>query len=115
LVTIAGAFLNEKALQPLGRDLVDQCGRITRRAGHSHSGLVDIASKDLNFRRCLHNIHVLAQQNGDRVGLLAGRATRDPHANLVTRALALEQFWYDLGLESLKGLGIAEKIGNPDQ
>jgi hypothetical protein len=60
-------------------------------------------------------IHLLAQQYRDRIGLLAGCATRYPHANLVTRALALEQFWDDLRLQRAKCLGIAEKIGDPDQ
>ena len=87
---IAGAFLYEKALQPLGRDLVDQGGRITRRAGHGHRGFVDIGGEDLNFWRRLHDIHVLAQQYAYRIGLLSGRATRYPNANVVTRALALE-------------------------
>jgi hypothetical protein len=58
---------------------------------------------------------VLAQQNGDGIGFFAGGASRYPDPDLVIGSPAFEQSGYDRGLEGTKSLGIAEKIGDPDQ
>ena len=113
--TVAGAFLNEKALEPLGRHLVDQRFRIARRTGDSHGGIVDVGREDLDPWQRRQGVHVLAQQNGDEIDFFARGASRYPDPNLVIGPLAFEQRGYDQGLKGTKSLGIAEKIGDPDQ
>ncbi len=58
---------------------------------------------------------LFAQQDGDRIGLLAGGAAGHPDADLLVRALALEELGNDEGLKRVKGIRIAEEIGHADQ
>src|SRR5215813_2934929 len=58
---------------------------------------------------------MLAQQDRDRVGLLSGRATRDPDADLVIALFALEQLWDHQCFERLKSRRVAKEIGHADQ
>jgi hypothetical protein len=55
------------------------------------------------------------QQDGDGIGLFAGRAAADPDPHLGARRLAGEQTRDDLALQHREGLGIAEKTGDADQ
>ena len=48
--------------------------------------LVDVGAEDLHLRRRPHRVHALAQQEGDRVDLLAGRAAGNPDAQRVRLA-----------------------------
>ena len=58
---------------------------------------------------------MLAQQDRDRIGLLAGGATGDPDAHLIVAAFILEQLRNDRCLERLKGRGITKEISHTDQ
>src|ERR1700730_1023617 len=116
LVKLIGTRLvEEEALQPRRRDPPDQVARIARRARDAHCGFVDVGGEDLHLGRRLQAVHVLAQKDRDRIGLLAGGTADYPDADLISRALAFEQLWYDRGFEHLKGRIIAEEIGDPDQ
>src|SRR5437773_2145616 len=83
-------------------------GRIAPRARDAHRGFVDIGGEDLHFGRCLQPVHVLAQKDRERIGLLASGTADYPDAHLISRVLAVEQFWDDQGLEHAKGRIIAE-------
>ena len=56
----------------------------------------------------------LAEQDGDRGGLLAGRAARHPDPHRVHGRLAFEEGG-QLGLERLAALRVAEEVGDADQ
>jgi hypothetical protein len=58
---------------------------------------------------------MLAQQDGDRIDLLAGRAARHPHPHGVVGALAFEQAGNNEPLQRLERGRIAEKPGDADQ
>ena len=59
--------------------------------------------------------HVLAQEDGDRIGLLAGGAAEHPDPQLVGRPLAFEELGHDLRLEDLELLGVAEELRHADE
>src|SRR6266446_1414532 len=112
---IATRFVDEEALEPRGRDRLDRVDGIARRARDAHCGFVYVGGEDLHLGRRLDPVHVLAQKDRDRVGLLAGGTADYPDAYLISRVLALEQLCDDRGLEQAKGRIIAEEIGDPDQ
>src|SRR5262245_32707263 len=58
---------------------------------------------------------MLAQQDSDRISLLAASAAGDPDANLVVDALVLEELRDNLLLQRLKSCSIAKEIGNANQ
>src|SRR6266436_3010374 len=112
---IATRFVDEKALQPRGRDPLDQVGCTARRARDAHCSLVDVGAKDLHLGWRFQPIHVLAQKDRDRISLLARGTSDDPDTHLIIGVLALEQLWYDRGLERPKCRIIAKEIGDPNQ
>ncbi|MGY2936621.1 hypothetical protein ACVWZ6_006223 [Bradyrhizobium sp. GM6.1] len=59
--------------------------------------------------------HVLAQEDTDRIGLLAGGAAEHPDANLLARVLAFEELRDDLVLQHLEFTLVAEEFGDADQ
>ena len=89
--------------------------RITRRPRHRDRGLVDVGGEDDRLRPYLQPRHLLEQQNGDRIGLLAGGAAGGPDAHRVGSFLVLEQLRNDLLRERSERFRVAEKRGDADQ
>ncbi len=76
---------------------------------------VDVGREDLNLRWRVHLGHVLAQEDTDRIGLLAGGASEHPDANLLARVLAFEELRNDLALQHFEFALVAEEFGDADQ
>jgi hypothetical protein len=58
---------------------------------------------------------LLAQQDRERIDLLARGATRHPYPDRVRRPFAFEQARHDQLFQCIECLGIAEKIGDTDE
>jgi hypothetical protein len=58
---------------------------------------------------------VLAEEHGERVGLLARSTSADPDAHRVADAFAFEQTRNDHRSDDFESVWIPEKIGNVDQ
>src|SRR6266567_262120 len=72
--------------------------------------IVDIGGEDLHLERRIPALHLLAQEDGDRIGLLAGCASRNPDADLVVGPFALQQLGDDPGLERVEGFAVAKEL-----
>src|SRR5215472_17870061 len=112
---ICPGFVDKEAPEPLGRDFLDHARRIPCPPRDTHRNFVDVGAKDLDLWRRRGFLQMLAQQDRDRINLLAGRATGDPDAHFVIRTFVLEQLWDDQCLERLKSRSIAKEIGHADQ
>ncbi len=105
----------EEALQPFRRDVVQHRRGIAAGARHRERGLIDVGGEHLHSRHDIELAHVLAHQQRDRIGFLARRASRHPHADRVAGASMLEQSRDDFGLERCERLRVAEKCSDADQ
>ncbi len=112
---VADAIAGEKTVDPLRADILQHRRRIARRAGDRDRRIIDIGGEDGKFRPRFQRRHVLEQQDGDRIGLLAGGAAGHPNADLVGRRLAFEQGRNDLLRQCLERVLVAEKRGDADQ
>ena len=115
LVDVIGAVpLGEETGQALRGDVGRDAVGIDAGAGGLDGLAVDVGSEDLGLVTPLHPLHLLAEEDGDGVGLLAGGATGhpDPHG-LAGRFF--QQAGDDLFLQGLEGLRVAEEVGHGDQ
>ncbi|KAF1067959.1 MAG: hypothetical protein GAK45_01524 [Pseudomonas citronellolis] len=113
---VAGLLLGEVLAQALrGHVRQDRLG-VGAAAADGDGMLVDIGGEDLELALAAPVLHMLGEQHGHRVGLLAGRTTGAPHPH---RRYAvgrhLEQSRDDLALQRLEGFAVAEEVGHPDQ
>jgi hypothetical protein len=89
---IAPLLCDEVLLEPFGRNLARDRGRITSDARDRERGLVDVRREDLDARQDAGRFReapgVVRELDGDRIGFLPGGAARhpDPH-RLVPREL----------------------------
>ena len=72
---------HEKACEAFGGYLVGDVRRVATTSGLGQHRGVEVGREDLRESSRFEAIEVLAQQNGDGVGLFARGATRDPDAN----------------------------------
>ena len=112
---VAVLVAGEEAAPAFRRQAVQQRGGIAPGPGGADRRLVDVGGEDLHLGRVAQPVHVLAQQDGERVRLLAGGAAGHPDADVVPGALALEQPGHDDLLHRLERLGVAEERGDADQ
>ena len=105
----------KKPRQPLGRDV----GRDTERKqpcpGTGHRLAVDVSGKDLHGAVLAQRLDQFLKQDRDRIGFLAGRATRRPDPDHAARRLTGKQLGQALVFERLESLGVAKKTGHADQ
>ena len=111
----AAAIGDEKAFAPFGRDAVEQRARILGEACDGEGVVVDIGGEDLDARHDIEPVHVLAQQDGERVDLFAGGAAGDPDPHDIVGAALLKELGHDHLGELLERLGIAKEVGDIDQ
>ena len=78
----------EEARQPYRRDIDSDAGRVETAAGCDNRLAVDIGGEYLHPGTLSQFIQMLLEQYGDRIGLLAGRASRRPDADRFPRRLA---------------------------
>ena len=113
---VAAVFARKEPLQPLGRDvLADLFLRIAAAAGGRQRGDIGVGGEDLDAHLLAGLLHLLGQQHGQAVGLLARRAARDPDPDLRSRPGVLHEGGDDLLLQNLPGLGLAEELGHADE
>ena len=106
----AGVALGrEEAGQALRGDVGGNGCRINPRAGHRDGAAVDVRGEYLHGIAAVQRFHLFGQKHGDRVSLLAGRATRHPDAHREALGMFLEKPRDDLMLEGGKSVRIAEE------
>ena len=76
---------------------------------------VDVGRENPDPWRVLEPVHDLAEQDGDGIGLLSGRAGRDPNAHGVGRGAVLEEGHEGFLGERGERLGVAEEGRDADQ
>ncbi len=112
---IAPLGLGEEALQALLGDLtLDARGKAARARLLDDRG-AQVRSEDLDRQLAARFAQEFAQANGDRVDLLARRATGDPDADRSVAGPALAQFRKDQRAECFDGVRIAEEAGHVDE
>ena len=111
----ANGFGGEKARQAFGRKIGGDAGRIAAGAGGGDGPAVDVRGEQLHREAGLDRLHVLDQQDGDRVGLLAGGTARGPDADHRTGRFACKERGDDRVLQHLKNIRVAEELGDTDE
>src|SRR5205814_7777284 len=76
--------------------------------------LVDIGREELDVRRIVETIGMLAEQHRDGVRFLSRRTTRHPDAHLIILFLAGEKL-RDVRLEGRKRVAVPEEMGDADE
>jgi hypothetical protein len=113
---LAGVILpGEEAREPVRRHVLGDALGVASQPREVERLVVDIAGEDLHARARLATLHRLAEQDRDRVGLLAGGAARRPDADLSLGPGVVEKPRDHLALERGEGLGIAEEVRDADQ
>jgi hypothetical protein len=109
LVALSGA--DEESVQALRRHLLGDLLSVAPLLRLGHHLRVEVAGEDLHARP--HPIELLAQQDRQRVRLLARGTAGNPDAN--RRGPVLHHSGQDLSGQNPKGFGIAEELGHADQ
>src|SRR5882724_8011364 len=112
---IGHAVIHEMALQSRLGQVCHQRFRVVSRPGDAERGIVDVRGEQLDLRRGLQRIHLLAQEDGDGVGFLAGRTTGHPDSDGLAHSLASEQLRDHQLFERVERVGIAEEAGDADE
>ncbi len=115
LHAIAGVLLGEEAAQALRRDIQRDVRRIEPGTCDGDGVVVEVGRVELDPDLAVGVVHVLAQQDRDRVGLLAGRAARDPGPEHVVGGLVGKQLRQDVPLQHLERLAVAEEARHVDE
>ena len=76
---------------------------------------VDVRGENLHRDAAFQFLHVLGEEDGQRVGFLAGRAADDPEAQWRARRTVLEEGGDDFFLQRGEGIRIAEEAGDIDE
>src|SRR5262249_7049976 len=112
---VAAALVGEEALEPLLRHALQQGIGIAAVARYRERRLINIGGEELYLGPRTALRALLAQQDCERIDLLAGGAARDPDADRVRGALALEQARHYKLFQRLDRFRVEKKIGDPDQ
>ena len=108
-------LLDEEALQALGSHVFRNAQRVDAPAG----GLQRLPSMSVantwTWRHHGERRHVLAQEDGERVGLFPGRAAGDAYAHLVGGAFVREQRGDDRPLQGRESLRVTEKMRHSNE
>ena len=112
---VALGLERKKPLQPFGADAVHLVGGVDAGARRLQRRLVHVGRQDLHVHRSTTDAQALVQQHGNRVRLLAGRASRYPHPNLIVGISALDDLRDDSVLECIECGVVAEKTRDADQ
>ena len=105
---------HEIAVQPLIRHVQADAVAIQAGAGDIDGIVVEVGGEDLDIQRLGVPLHVLGQQDGQGIGLLAGRAAGNPDAHRIVADLRFQQFRQGL-FQGRKGVLIAEKGRDANQ
>ena len=108
-------LLDEEALQALGGHVLGDAHRVDAAAGGLQRLRVNVGGKHLDVRHHGERVHVLTQEDGERVGFFPGRAAGDAHAHLVVGALVREQLGDDRPRQGREGLRVAEEVRHSDE
>ncbi|MGC4120345.1 MAG: hypothetical protein QM765_38340 [Myxococcales bacterium] len=113
----AALLLDEEAAQALGRDVGGDAVRVDAHACPVDGLAVEVGGEDLQGQVAARpvGLHRLAEDHGQRVGLLAGGAARDPGAQHAAGGAAGEQRRQHLPLQVLPGRRVAEEAGDADE
>jgi hypothetical protein len=76
---------------------------------------VQVSSKDLHLEAGGSVAQELQKRHGQRVGLLARRATRRPHSDSAFVALILHDGGINLRLQGFESLEVAEEAGHRNE
>ncbi len=114
-VGAAVRLLEEKARQPVRRDVGGDTGRVNAGAGMSDGVAVNVGGEHLHFEILLQFLHALLQQDGDGIGFLAGGTAGHPDADGCAGRLAGEESRDDLFLERGERLRVPKETGDTDQ
>ena len=112
---VAVTLLDEVFRQPLGRDLSGDGFGEEPVAGRGDGVGVDVGGEDLEHHALIGAFHEFAEQDDQRIGLLAGAASRDPDADRLPRQLGVHQVGDDFRGDQIEDAGVAEKAGDVDQ
>ena len=111
---VAPRVADEEALEAVLGNVGGDRRRVDALAGGADRVVVEVGGEHLQHRRRIEAAHVLGEEHGDRVRLLAAGAGGDPDAHLVARVLAGEDD-RQLRFEGVERLAIAEEVGDADQ
>ena len=116
---IAGPSLDKETGQAFGRDVLGDVRRIDARPRRDNRVLIQIGGIDLNIQFLLvfgpECGLQLGEQDGDRVGFLAGRATGYPDAEVIAGFFARHQPGQDDFSQHFVRPRVAEEAGDVDQ
>lgn len=114
-VGLATGLQREEARQPLRRQVGGDAGGVDAQPGRGNGAGIHVGGKHLHGIALLEGLHALDQQNGQRIGFFAGRATGRPDAHGSAIGLAEEELGNDLLFQNLGSLGVAKKAGDANQ
>ncbi len=106
---------DEEPRQALRRDVLEDVVGVAAVPRRRHELAVDVRGEDLDRARELAGAQVLENEHRDRVGLLAGGATRHPDAHRRARVAAVEYRRQAESGEGLEGLRIAKEMRHPNR
>ncbi len=109
------ALLGEPAGEPLRADVVGDRRRIAPDPGGGERAGVDVGREDLHVRAHVPPLHLLPEQDADRIGLLAGGAAEHPDPHRVVAVLAREDRRHHLPGQDVELLRVAEELGDADE
>jgi hypothetical protein len=112
---IAVLAQREEPLPALAADTGDLLFGIEAGARHLQRCLVHVGGEDLDVHRPAARGQRLVQEDGNRVGLLAGGATRHPHPDLLVRLAPVHDLRDDPLLHHLERLLVAEEPRHADE
>ena len=107
-------LLDEEPPQPLGRHVGGDGLGIDAGPGLFQGMFVDVGGKDLNLPVRGLGLDLLQEQDGQRIGLLAGRTAGNPHPQRRVRPPRGNQFRQHLFGHDLPGIRVAEEVGDAD-
>ena len=111
----AAAALDEKAGEPLGREIGRDAERIKPATRNRQGAPIYVGGEDLDLGRIFASVQHLANENRDGIGLLSGGAGRDPDAHRVGRRAVLEERRQGIVGERGESFGVAEESRDADQ
>src|SRR5512140_3682834 len=89
--------------------------RVGATPGNRNRPLAEIASEDLDWKRCGKAADRFSQAHRYRVDLLPSRTARHPYTQRESARPFVQQPRQNLSFERLENLGIAEETGDVDQ
>ena len=105
----------KKSRQPLRGEIGGNARRIETGPGRGNGPAVNVGGEDLDLVTLFQILHMLGKEDGQRIGLLAGRTTRRPDTDERACRFAFKKPGNDLFLKRLEGLRVAEEIGDADE